>query len=121
MPRDLPHVEQRGKKIVTELVAQRARRITRESRRNRRTKLVEDRHQVAGSLMTVDHRVDFAVQTAVNRVDDSVTSAELRLLDKRRRQDAFARGGEGDVYRIVHAARHDDVDPRVTGTATKNM
>ena len=121
MPRDLPQVEHRGKEVVAIVVAERPRAVSCQACRNRGAELTEDRHQIAGALVSVDDRMHFSIQPAVNRVDDAVATAKLWLFDKGRREDSLAGVCERDVDRVIHPARHDDVDGRIAGSAPEDV
>ncbi len=121
VPRDLSHVEHRGKEAVAILGAEDARRVPRQAGRHRGTELTHDRHEVPRPRVAVDDRVRFSVHAAVNRVQQRVPAPGLRVLEKRRRENPLAGRRERDVDGIVHSAREHDVDRGVAGPAAEDV
>src|SRR5215203_818635 len=69
--------------------------------------------------MTVEYSMFFPVHAAINGVDQPV----MARIDgeKSSGKDSLAIGHEGDIYRIIHAARHDGLETGAVRAAPKDV
>ena len=65
--------------------------------------------------------MDLAVDSAVNRMDQPVAAAIARVLEKCRGEDSLATCCKSDLYRVVHATRHDRFDRATLGPPSKDV
>ena len=77
----------------------------------------------AGALDTAvfEHIVLLSKHTAINGVGDAVPKTGLAEVNERARENRLAFGRERNFNRIVHAARHDDIEVRAVGSRAVNV
>ena len=121
VPLHTVQVELTGKQVAGEAVAEYGRLVKLQPTRRGRAEVGQHRHQFAGARMVVQHTVPLAVDAAVYGVDQAVAPAAGGVLQKRRREDAFAGGGEHDIHRVVHPAGHHRLVRAARRMAAKNM
>ena len=121
---DLVQVEERGEEVVLVARAKDVVLVAAQSARCAGAELDEGLRQFwpgAFHRAVVEHIVLLAEDRAVGGVADAVAEARLAEVDEGAGEEDFALAREGHTDRVVHAARHDDVEPCAVGPHAEDV